>query len=404
MRIAWRYLRAKKSHNAVNVITIISVAGVAVATMAMIVVLSIFNGFSDLAGAQMARIDPALKIERKDGRTIGCADSLASIVRKARGVRGTNLTIESRGLLVSGEHQTPVVFRGVTEDYGELSAIRESMIDGVYARQTTDADSTWAAVVSVGVANKMLATPDASRRMKLYVPRRVGRINPANPGASFRGCELAVSGVFIVGQNDYDNDHIFLPIEAAYELLEYEPGSADAIEVFSAPGADVGKLKKAVGPIVGEEYTVKDTMEQHSEAFRMISIEKWITFMMLLFILVVALFNIVSTLSLLVIEKRDNMQTLRALGASGKFVSRVFVYEGWLVTLTGGLAGIVLGIALSLVQQHFGLIRLAGDSAHLAVEAYPVRLSIVDVAVTAAAVTVTGFLASQTTRLFPQAK
>ena len=400
LRIAWRYLCARKSHNAVNVITVISVAGVAVASMAMVVVLSIFNGFSDIASSHLALIDPGLKIERTDGRMLADADSIARLAGRHGGVRGAIVSVESRGLLVGTGNQTPVVFRGVPEEYARLSGIRRSIIDGDYAVGTTGGDSVSAAVVSVGVANAMLAGVDASRRLKLYVPRRVGRINPANPAAAFRMSPVAVSGVFSIGQGEYDGDYIFVPLDLARDILEYDSGAGDAVELFLAEDCDLGQLKRELAAELGPEYKLSDGIEQHSEAFRMISIEKWITFMMLVFILVVALFNIVSTLSLLVIEKRDNMATLRAMGAGDSLISKVFVTEGWLVTLSGGIAGIVLGIVLTLVQEHFGIIRLAGNSAMLAVEAYPVRLSVGDILLTLLAVAVTGLLASQTTRLF----
>lgn len=399
-RIALRYLRAKKSHTAVNVITWISVAGVAVAAMAMVAVLSIFNGFSDLAASHLALIDPELRVERADGRIIANADSLACSLRDMAGVSGAVPILESRALLVGADKQTPVVFRGVHPDYGRLSGIRGTIIEGQYALNVDDADSTSAAVIAVGVANKLLSAPGADRRLTLYVPRRTGRINPANPSAAFLGEPIAVSGIFAIGQNDYDADFIIIPIDAARSLLEYDDHQAGAIEIFTDTDAPADALKRDIASRLGDEYTIKNTIEQHHESFRMIAIEKWITFMMLLFILVIALFNIVSTLSLLVIEKRGNMATLRALGADASMVRRVFIYEGWLVTLLGGLIGIILGIILVLLQQHFGIIRLSGDAASLAVEAYPVRLALGDLAATAAAVTLTGLLASQATRLF----
>ena len=399
LKIAWRYLRAKKSHNAVNVITIISVAGVAVATMAMVVVLSIFNGFTDLAASHLDLIDPPLKVERADLRVFS-ADSLSEAIRDIRGVRGTVPLLETRALLVGPETQTPVIVRGIPESYGDLSRIRDCIIEGDFALNVADADSSCATVVSVGVANKMLTSPDAVRRLRVYVPRRLGRINPANPAAAFRGTQVAVSGIFNIGQSEYDRNFILLPIDSVARLLEHEPGTADAIEVFTRKSADIASLKEQIQQIAGPEFTVKDTMEQHAESFRMISIEKWITFMMLVFILVIALFNIVSTLSLLVIEKRDNMRTLRALGAGPSLVRRVFILEGWLVTIVGGAVGIVLGVILTLLQQHFALVKLAGDVSRLVVDAYPVRLSPGDLLVTAAAVAVTGLLASQSTRLF----
>ena len=400
LKIAWRYLRAKKSHNAVNIITIISVAGVAVATMAMVAVLSIFNGFSDLALSHMAIIDPQFKAIAPDNRVFAGGDSIASRLGRISGVRGAVASLQSRALLVGPRTQTPVVVRGVGDAYGQLSGIRHAVIDGTYATALNDNDTTAAAVIAVGVANKLLTTPDAARRLSLYVPRRNGRINPANPAAAFRGTPLAVSAIFTTGQNDYDGDFIITSAQALRTLLEYDSSQADAIEIFTDPDADPDDIRRSLANALGPNFTILDAVQQHAESFRMITIEKWITFMMLIFILVIALFNIVSTLSLLVIEKRDNMRTLSALGAPSGLIRRVFILEGWLVTVLGGAIGMVLGIIATLLQQHLGLIKLAGDSTQLVIDSYPVRLSATDLLATAAAVLITGLLASQSTRLF----
>ncbi len=401
--IALRYLRAKKSHSAVNVITIISVAGVAVASMAMVVVMSIFNGFSDLADAHLSAIDPDVKITRNDGRVIDDAATIArDLSSRVTGVRGAVVTLSSRALLVDDGEQMPIIFRGVPDEYATLSHIDDIIIDGMFALATTDSVS--GGIISVGVANTLKLAPGVYHHVKIYVPRRRGRINPANPMAAFTGTTMAVSGVFATQQSDYDADYVLIPLSAAQTLLDYDDTTGDAIEVFADPGTDIDALKQAVKDIIGDDYAVCDTIEQHAESFRMISIEKWITFMMLTFILVIALFNIVSTLSLLIIEKRDNMVTMRALGADDSLVRRIFMLEGWLITLIGGIVGIILGIALTIAQQYGGFITLAGDTAKLSVTAYPVRLDVIDVIATALAVAATGLLASQSARIFLRKK
>jgi len=400
LKIAWRYLYAKKSHNAVNIITVISVAGIAVATMAMVVVLSIFNGFSLLAESHLAHVDPDLRAERGDGRVFAGADSLCARLADIPGVRGVVPSLSSRALLVSGSAQTPVVFHGVTDNYASLSGVDDAIIDGTYATATTSSDGEVpAAVVSVGVANSLVRRPDAARPIDIYVPRRQGRINPANPAAAFRGQKVAVSGVFAVDQPDFDADNIFIPLVTARALLDYDT-EADALRIFTEQDADVDDITKSVGRILGPDFVVLDRLQQHADAFRMISLEKWITFMMMVFILVIALFNIISTLSLLVIEKRANMATMRALGAPHALVRRVFIIEGWLITLVGGAIGLVLGVVLTIVQQYGHVIKLAADPKALTVTSYPVQLQFIDLLAVAVAVAFTGLLASQATRLF----
>lgn len=396
-KIAARYLVAPKSHNVVNVIAIIAVTGVAIATAAMVVVLSVFNGFSDLAARHMSRLDPPLKITRADGRVIPDADSLAQAVARVDGVATAMPTLTERALIVTETAQSAVVFKGVPDGYDRsVVDIGGTILEGTYAPATEYGIP--AAQLSVGVANRLLARPDPTLPLHLYVPRRQGRINPANPAAAFSGADVAVSGVYRVDQPDMDADHMIIPLATARQLLDYDT-EAGAVEVAPKAGADVRDVKKALRKTLPPDLLVRDRLEQRVEAFRMISIEKWVTFMMLVFVLAIALFNIISTLSLLIIEKRDDMRLLRALGATRRTVRSVFTCEAWLITLAGGVAGIVLGVALSLAQQYGGFIKLAGDASLLTVEAYPVRVYAPDLLAVLGAVAVTGLVTAAVVRL-----
>lgn len=381
LRIALRYLLARKSHSAVNIITAIAISGVAIATMAMLLVLSIFNGFSDLAESQLSRFDPPLAIKPTTAHYIANADSLAArLERSIPEITHALPTLSDRALLVSGSHQVPVTFKGVPSGYDKATTIEETLLDGIYAEWTTT--ELPAMIISVGVANEIRRIPSPVSLMQIYVPRRTGRINPANPMASFRGSEVVVCGVFRVDNSDIDNDHVILPLDVARDLLACEAGEATTIELQLAPGADVETVKGKVQQIMGtSSFSVQTRMEQRAEAFRMISVEKWITFMMLIFILVIALFNVVSTLSLMAIEKRDNMNTLRYLGAPKRMVKNVFIAEGFLVTTTGGIIGIILGLILALLQQYCHIVGLSADASTLTIDYYPVRVAISDVAI-----------------------
>ena len=410
LKIALRYLRARKSHNAVNIISVISVAGVAVATMAIVVVLSVFNGFTDLAQSHLSRIDPELKLEAVDGKVFSGADSLAKRLTALPALAAASPVIRERGLLLSESAQMPVVFQGV--DFAavdSVTAITDLIIDGGLIAGA-DGDGLFhgvpTALAAVGPAVRLQLHPSLDSGATLYVPRRIGRINPANPAASYKGTSLAVTGIFRVDQPEYDADFIIIPLEEARRLLDYSDGEASAIDIRSAPGADIASAVRAVvaeaeaAGLPRGSFAVRTLMEQQSESFRMISVEKWVTFLMLVFILLIASFNVVSTLSLLVIEKRDNMATLRALGATRAMASSVFMYEGWLITAIGGLAGTALGVLLSLVQQHFGLIKLAADASALTIDVYPVRVSASDVALVLMTVLAVGLLIAQIARFF----
>lgn len=401
LKIALRYLIAPKSHRAVNVISIISVVGVAVATMAIVVVLSVFNGFSDLARRQLSRIDPDLRVQAAEGKVFARADSIADVIQTVAGVRAAMPVLRDRALLVADRSQMPVRF--VAVDPAKAAAVLELdsiIIDGIYSPDNGLPDSVAGAQISVGVALSTGLRPSPYAAGDIYVPRRLGRINPANPAAAYRCLPVAVTGVTQVDQQDYDNDYVILPLGPMRELLEYSDGEASSVEIALASGGDVGRVRRRLEQTLPQGLVVLDRDEQSSDTYRMIAIEKWVTFLMLVFILVIASFNIISTLSLLVIEKRDNMATLRALGAPRGLIARIFVDEGWLITVSGGLVGIAVGIVLVLLQQHFGLIRLEGDPSTLNVDSYPVRLVWGDVALLLGTVVVLGFIISQISRLF----
>lgn len=402
LKIAMRYLVARKSHNAVNIIAIIALAGITVATAAMVVVLSVYNGFADLAAAHTSQVDAQLQIARADGRVIADADSLARAVSTTAGVAAALPVIEERALAVSASAQKAVVFKAIPDGYEKVvPGLAATAIDGEFAGATEVGQP--AVQLSVGVANTLLVRPDPLLPIHLYVPRRTGRINPANPGAAFRGSDVAVSAIYRVGQPDMDEDRMIIPLDVARDLLMYDT-EGTAVDVSVKPGTDINAVKSALSKRLPESYRVRDNIEQHSESFRMISIEKWVTFMMLIFVLAIALFNIISTLSLLIIEKRDDMRTLRALGATRRLVRNIFTCEAWLITTAGGLLGTVVGIALSLAQQYGKFIRLNGDPGMLTVAEYPVRVAAADLVAVLAAVALTGLITAAIVRLLAPKK
>lgn len=396
LRIALRYLLARKSHRAVNVISAISTAGVAVATMAIVVVLSVFNGFSALSESHLSKIDPDLQVQPVTGKVIADADSMAQAIATLAFVRAAAPVIEERAMLVSGHAQQPVVFKAFGPGHSDILSPDSIMIDGSYI---TAVDSLAGMQISVGTANRTGLRPGYGTVADLYVPRRYGRINPANPLAAFTSRQVMVTGVFQTDQADIDNDRIMIPLSTARQLLDYAT-EASAVDIALRPGTDIREAARTVDELVGDGFRVLDRRMQQEEAFRMIEIEKWVTFMMLMFILLIASFNILSTLSLMVVEKKEDSEIFRALGATASFVRSIFISQGFLITVLGGLAGIVIGVILSLLQQHFGLIRLAGDPEALTITVYPVAVSPADILAVGAAVIAIASLTSQTTRLF----
>lgn len=395
LRIALRYLISRKTHSAVNVISFISMTGVAVATIAIVCVLSVFNGFTDLAKSKITQLSPDLRIESSEGKVIADADSLTGILRRLPEIATAAPTLEEHALAIYSGRQKPVVMKGVTEAYDTITSIRTIVKDdGAWILEDPEYGNF--AILSVGVAIDLEAHPGFYRAIDLYVPRRTGRINPANPAASFRTDSLLVGGVFQTEQSEFDTDLILVPIDVTRRMLDYTD-EATAIEVRLAPGISTAKGEKAIREALGGGIEVKDRIRQQEQSFKMISIEKWITFFLLAFILIIASFNVISTLSMLIIEKDENIHTLYALGASRGMISRIFILEGWLISIFGGMIGILLGVGLCLVQEWGGFIKLGGDHTAMTIDVYPVKVTMPDLLAVIALVALVGWLTSTLT-------
>lgn len=394
--IAVRYLRARKSHTAVGVISVVSLAGIAVATAAIVCVLSVFNGFADLAAERLSVFVPDLKVVPAAGKTIADADSLAAHLGRISGVARALPVVEEHALATYGNRQSVVKMKGVASQYAEMMPVDSCIIDG---RFIAAPDSAYRYItLSVGAAVAVGAHPGYYDWLRIYVPKRRGRINPAMPMSAFRGDSMVVSGVFRLDHAEYDTDVVIVPLEAARSLLEYS-GEASAIEVALAPDADMGKVRDAVARVGGPQTKVLDRIEQEWATFNIINMEKWITMLLLVFILIIASFNIISTLSMLVIEKRGDIATMQALGARDGFLRRIFVNESTLLTLAGGAVGIVIGVALCLAQQWGGFIKLGADPSRLVITVYPVAVRALDLVVIAAALVLVALLVGAATRL-----
>lgn len=393
LKIAWRYLKSKKTHSAVNIISIVAVCGVMVTTAAMVCVLSVFNGFSGLIGDKLSKLDPQLVVNAAAGKTVASADSIARIVEGIDGVEMAVPTITEHGLAVFDDFQMPVLIKGVPDDYNRLSGIDDVIIDGQFM---LDDGVAHYMVLSVGAALQLRVRPGFVDGIRLFAPKRMGSINLSNPAGAFRSDTVYAAGVYQVEQSEYDRDMIIVPMDVARFLYNYRT-EATGVEISLAAGADEGQVMQAVKSALGDGYTVKNRLMQQDYAFRMVNIEKWVSFLLLGFIMVIATFNVIGTLSLLIIEKDESIATFRNMGATNKQITRIFIAEGWLISLTGAVAGIVIGLALCLLQQEFGLIELQGATEMLVIKAYPVAVKLLDLAVVFAAVAIVGLLTSAAT-------
>lgn len=393
LKVAARYLVSKKTHSAVNIISIISVCGVVVTTAALVCVLSVFNGFAGLISGKLSMLDPQISVTSVQGKVIQNADSVLEAVRAVDGVDVAVPVIEDHCLAMFGDYQMPVRVKGVPAEYDSVTSVSKTLLEGEF--MLDDGMSKYA-VLSVGAALQLHARPGFYAQMRLYAPQRQGSVNLANPAGSFRADSLFVSGVYQVEQSDYDRDMIMIPIDMAKYLFDYE-SEASEIEIRLGSRADEASVMRTLQSALGDGYSVKNRLMQQASAFRMVNIEKWVSFLLLGFIMVIATFNVISTLSLLIIEKDESIRTFRNLGASDKQISRIFVTEGWLISLTGAVLGIALGLALCWLQQTFGLITLSGASDTMIVRTYPVQIVWSDVLVVFALVAAVGLLTSVVT-------
>ena len=400
LKIALRYLKSKKTHNAVNIISIVAMCGVVVTTAAMVCVLSVFNGFSSLIGSKLAKLDPPIMVNAASGKAISNADSLVAAIASIDGVEMALPTISDHALAVYDGMQMPVLVKGVPDGYEHLTGINDVIIDCNY---TLDSGSLHHAVLSVGVALQLRARPGFVEGVRILAPKRIGNINLANPAGAFRADTMQIAGVYQVEQSDYDRDMIYVPIEAARFLFNY-PTEATSIEISPSQGADEARVMDAISSIIGDGYTVKDRLMQQAYAYRMVNIEKWVTFLLLGFIMVIATFNVIGTLSLLIIEKDASITTFRNMGATNKQITRIFITEGWLISLVGAVAGIAIGLILCWAQQTFGLIELQGATELLVVKQYPVEVQMTDLVVVFATVSVVGLLTSMATSIVMRRK
>lgn len=365
--IAWRYLKAKKSHSAVSAISIVAVVGVAIATAAIVCVLSVFNGFRSLLNDRLDTLAPDVMITATLGKTLSNGDSLASEISKIPGVEIAIPTVTDNALVIAESREMPIKLKGVNlKEYSKITSVDSILAEDASLSRYNPKD----AAVSVGVAQR-LGIYSTDVPLTIFAPRREGRVNIANPMTSFLTDSLNVAGVFQAMQSEYDENTVICDIEAARGLFQYDT-EATAIEIKSKEGVDPTELAKTLATKLGPAFVVKDRMQQQEMNFRMVSIEKWVTFLLLIFILIIASFNIISTLCMLILEKQLSMSILSSLGMTKKRIGRTFQWESFFVTMCGGLSGIILGLILCLIQEHFGIIKLAGNSETLVLKSYPV--------------------------------
>lgn len=387
--VAWRYLFSKKSHNAINIISIISVVGVALSTMALVCTLSVFNGFRDLIGGLYTAFDPELEVMPSKGKFAAADDSLLLRIKAHPDVAVATECLEENALILFQGHPMVFSLKGVGENFDSCTNIRSILTgDGEYM---LNAGGVNYGIPGIGLAQQLGGFDYG--KVPACALRKGERINTINPSESFTTGDLFSPGVvFHVSQRQYDDSYMLCSLAFAQELFE-QKGQISSLELRLKEGADVAKVKKELRAIVGERFKVYDRIEQQQDMYAVMEIEKMVAYFFLTFILLVACFNIIGSVSMLIIEKRSDMEVLRHLGADEQMLRHIFLYEGRLIALLGAVIGVVLGLALCYAQQEFGLLRLGDSSGTFIIDAYPVSVHLLDVLLVLITVIVVGFCA-----------
>ena len=388
--IARRYLFSKKKHNAVNIISGISVCGVALATLAMVCTLSVFNGFQDMVAGFFTAFDPELKITAREGKVFRPDTEALQRVRALPEIEIWTETLEENAMVQYKDRQLMAVIKGVEDNFEQLTSI-DSLLYGT-GRFILKDNVVEYGFLGIDLMSQLGTGIQFIDPLQVYAPKRNVRVNLANPAAAFTHEYLFSPGaVFVVNQEKYDSHYIITSIGFARRLFHYDT-EVTAIELKLKAGVDLSAVKKKIAGLLGDGFRVQDRYEQQADVFRIIEIEKLISYLFLTFILVITCFNIIGSLSMLILDKRENVATLRNLGADDRLIVRIFLFEGRLISVFGAIGGILLGLLLCFAQQQFGFISLGGGNGAFLVDAYPVSVHVEDVALIFVTVIVVGFL------------
>ncbi|MCD8041619.1 MAG: ABC transporter permease [Tannerellaceae bacterium] len=388
--IAKRYLFSKKSHNAINIISLVSVGGVIIATVALVCALSVYNGFNNLITLQFSSFDPELKITPATGKVFDPDSPSFRRIKNMPEVEVYCEVLQDNALVRYKDRQEVATIKGVDANFNQLSLIDSILLEGRFALREDIVDY---ATLGYGLASTLGVRPGFASPLEIYAPKRNEQVNMANPTTSFNLEYAYTGGVFMINQPEYDQSYMILPISLTRELFRYE-NEVSAIELKLKENSDREKVKHTIQDLLGDSFVVKNRYEQQEASFKMMQIEKWMTYLILCFILAIAVFNIIGSLCMLMIEKQDDVQTLRYLGANDSFIRRIFLFEGWMISGGGALLGISTGLLLCFLQDTFGLIQLGQTAGAFVIDAYPVKVVTSDILTIFITVSLIGFIAA----------
>lgn len=388
--IAWRYLFSKKGHNAINIVSGISSAAVAVVTAAMICVLSVMNGFGELVERMFSEFDPELMVVPVEGQTLRTDTLPVASLYAREDVEAVSMQLEQTALVRYKDHQMPARVMGVDSLFTRTAHIDSIITDGFYSVWDGAFDR---AVLGRGLAAQLGTNAHFTGALHLYAPKRTGRINLLRPDQSLLHEHAFIAGTFAVNQIEYDDQLMLVSLPLAQRLFEYDEHTATALRIQLKEGKPIANSQKLIAKTLGPGYKVLNRYEQQADFFRILRIEKLLTVVLLVFILLIASFNIIGSLSMLIIDKTEDIRILSHMGADEPMIRRIFLLEGWLISMLGTVTGLVIGVLLCLGQQHYGWLRL-GSGMQYIISAYPVQVQTGDVVMVALIVLALGFVAA----------
>ena len=389
--IARHYLLSKKSHHAINIISGVSVCGVAIATAALVCILSVFNGFQDMVADLFTSFDPELKVIPVQGKYMAADEEELELLRKNEDIAVLTEVIEDNALLTVNNRQMMVTVKGVGDNFQQLTNIDDILVgDGTYE---LEADVIDYGICGLALLNQLGVTADCRAPFYLYAPRKGEGLDMTDPLENLNQEELFSPNVaFMVKQNKYDSSYIITSISLARRLFEKQ-GYVTAIELKFKDGVSISRAKADIEKVLGTKYKVLDRYEQQEDTFKIMKVEKLISYVFLTFILLIACFNIIGSLSMLIIDKKQDVITLRNLGASDSMIRGIFLFEGRMISVIGAVIGITLGVGLCLVQQYYKVVKFGSDEGTYIIDTYPVSVHATDIVLVLVTVIVIGFLA-----------
>lgn len=390
LKIAWRYLFAKKQFNAIHIITAISSAAVGVVTAAMICVLSVMNGFGVMVEQLFSQFDPDLRITAKAGKSFSISEEKKHALLELPCVDLLSESISETALVYFEDKQMPVQLMGVDTSFSALTGIENIITDGHYEVYDGAFDR---AVLGQGLAWKLGIGARFVHGIQVYAPKREGKVNMLRPDANFNQERCFIAGTFAVNQQKYDDNLMLVDIGLTRRLLDYDSTEVTALQVGVNEAYSIKQTKREIASVLGDGYVLQDRYEQQEDFFRILRVEKLLTALLLIFILLIATFNGIGSLSMLIIDKQQDIRTLSHLGASDGMIRKVFVLEGWMVNTLGAIGGLIVGLGVCLLQEHFGLLKL-GNGTEYVLNAYPVAVQGWDIALVSAVVLVLGAVSS----------